>query len=72
MEDNSTSTTTIQAAPAAGGGALLSTNTVQRRLSLPDLTKLKQEWDRREAIQATAQLAPGKLQVRKKEKVDFI
>lgn len=34
-----------------------------RRLSLPDLTKLKDEWERREAIQATAQLTPGKLQV---------
>lgn len=34
-----------------------------RRLSLPDLAKLKEEWDRREAIQATAQLSPGKLQV---------
>jgi hypothetical protein len=36
----------------------------QRRLSLPDLTKLKEEWDRREAVQATAQLLPGKLQVK--------
>ena len=36
-----------------------------RRLSLPDITKLKEEWDRREAIQATAQLSPGKLQVKK-------
>lgn len=44
-----------------------------RRLSLPDLTKLKDEWDRREAIQATAQLSPGKLQVRKiKKSVPFI
>lgn len=34
-----------------------------RRLSLPDLAKLKEEWDRREAIQATAQLSPGKLQI---------
>ncbi|KAI7892549.1 uncharacterized protein EV154DRAFT_462573 [Mucor mucedo] len=34
-----------------------------RRLSLPDLTKLKDEWDRREAIQATAQLSPGRLQI---------
>jgi hypothetical protein len=38
-----------------------------RRLSLPDLTKLKDEWDRREAIQATAQLSPGKLQVKAKK-----
>lgn len=37
-----------------------------RRLSLPDLSKLREEWDRREAIQATAQLLPGKLQVKKK------
>jgi hypothetical protein len=39
-------------------------DTTNRRLSLPDLAKLKEEWDRREAIQATAQLLPGKLQVR--------
>jgi hypothetical protein len=36
---------------------------VQRRLSLPDLNKLKADWDSREAIEGTAQLAPGKLQV---------
>lgn len=47
MEESSTSLNTNQ----------------QRRLSLPDLTKLKEEWDRREAVQATAQLFPGKLQV---------
>lgn len=41
-----------------------SSNTIQRRLSLPDLQKLRQEWDKREAVQATAQLSPGKLQVR--------
>jgi uncharacterized protein YecA (UPF0149 family) len=41
------------------------TTTTQRRLSLPDLQKLKQEWDKREAVQATAQLSPGKLQVQK-------
>ncbi|CEP15884.1 hypothetical protein [Parasitella parasitica] len=34
-----------------------------RRLSLPDLQKLKQEWDKREAVQATAQLPPGRLQI---------
>lgn len=39
------------------------TSATSRRLSLPDLGKLKDEWDRREAIQATAQLSPGKLQV---------
>lgn len=36
---------------------------LNRRLSLPDLKKLREEWDRREAVQASAQLSPGKLQV---------
>ncbi|KAI8378535.1 hypothetical protein BD560DRAFT_366511 [Blakeslea trispora] len=36
---------------------------LNRRLSLPDLKKLREEWDRREAVQASAQLSPGKLQI---------
>jgi hypothetical protein len=44
-------------------GVTPSSSSANRRLSLPDLTKLKDEWDRREAIQATAQLSTGKLQV---------
>lgn len=35
----------------------------QRRLSLPDLEKLRLEWDKREAIQTNTQLPPGRLQV---------
>lgn len=35
-----------------------------RRLSLPNLVKLREEWDKREAVQTTLQLPPGKLQVR--------
>jgi hemolysin activation/secretion protein len=53
LEAEGSSTTAVS--PPAGDA--------NRRLSLPDLTKLKEEWDRREAIQATAQLSPGKLQV---------
>ncbi|KAI8336513.1 hypothetical protein BC941DRAFT_471054 [Chlamydoabsidia padenii] len=34
----------------------------QRRLSLPDLTKLKEEWAQQEALQGTI-LPPGKLQI---------
>jgi hypothetical protein len=34
-----------------------------RRLSLPDLEKLRKEWDKREAIQTATQLPLGKLQV---------
>jgi hypothetical protein len=34
----------------------------QRRLSLPDLSKLKDEWAQQEALQGTS-LPPGKLQV---------
>ncbi|KAI7899534.1 uncharacterized protein BX663DRAFT_478497 [Cokeromyces recurvatus] len=37
---------------------------LSKRLSLPDLQKLKEEWDRREAIQTTSnQIPPGKLQI---------
>ncbi|KAI8890328.1 hypothetical protein K501DRAFT_328675 [Backusella circina FSU 941] len=41
----------------------MSSKEVQRRLSLPDLNKLKAEWDSREAIQANAQIGTGKLQI---------
>ncbi|KAG1496408.1 hypothetical protein G6F47_008597 [Rhizopus delemar] len=34
-----------------------------RRLSLPDLEKLRKEWDKREAIQTATQLPLGKLQI---------
>ncbi|CEG63484.1 hypothetical protein RMATCC62417_00618 [Rhizopus microsporus] len=34
-----------------------------RRLSLPNLVKLREEWDKREAVQTTLQLPPGKLQI---------
>jgi hypothetical protein len=43
-----------------------------RRHSLPDIKRLKEEWDKREAIQTTAKLAPGKLQAIKYKNREFL
>lgn len=40
------------------------TEALRRRLSLPDLGKLREEWDKREAVQTATDLPKGKLQVK--------